>query len=284
MNKKPDITKIKNYLCCYGKPGLASLLNFDLLILEPSYYSDKTIEFLKRKSIVTAYCSIGEAEAKEVAHIDKKNCLIYDNQTQKPVQNKDWGSFYADPQKQGWINHVLKKADSLLNKKGFQGLFLDTIDTVDIFPEKSDAMAELVMLLYSRYPDSIFIANRGLSIFSKISSSVDGLMFECFSGRYDFTKKKVVLFSHEDMKWIHSIYQSLLRPYIKNRGLVLALDYADGPDDQMIDIAYSRARDYGLIPLVTSVDLLKSRPYQGKIIKKYIKEFGKSRFENSGDD
>lgn len=290
IRRHRPLKNIKNYICYYGKADLVTLAKYDLLILEPSYYSKKYVEFLKKSSIAVAYCSIGEADEHELKNIVQKESLIYKKRPtgkipaeMEPVKNEDWNSWYADPAKKGWIDYVIKKADTLIDDKGFDGIFLDTIDTVDLFPEKKQAMADLIQTLRKRYPNKIIIANRGLEIFELISHNIDAVMYECFTSKYDFEKKKCIIFNENDMKWIHSVYEKHLKSFIKAGKTVLALDYADGPDDKIIEIAYTRACDYGLVPLVSDVNLNKCRPYKGNNNKKYLKKYGQARFEK-GDN
>ena len=59
---------------------------------------------------------------------------------------------------------------------GVDGLFLDTIDTVDMAYETVGGMVDLIKKLDEKIPDAKLVANRGFSVFPYISQLVDGIL------------------------------------------------------------------------------------------------------------
>ncbi len=103
-----------------------------------------------------------------------------------PDQNPNWGSYYVNANSNAWHDYVLQTLIPELSSSVISGLFLDTLDTVDIYPETTNGMISLVNKIRLYYPDYYIVQNRGFTIINETASSINALLFEEFSTYYDF--------------------------------------------------------------------------------------------------
>lgn len=75
---------------------------------------------------------------------------------------------------------------------GADGVFMDTLDTVDVYPSEAfqQGMARMINELKAAYPQKQFIANRGFSILKDIIASCSYVMFETFISEYNWETKQ----------------------------------------------------------------------------------------------
>ena len=267
---RPDLLrKIKNYACYYGPDKIKEMSQFDAVIFEPKQHSKKEIEKLKEAGTLTiGYITIGEDD-----DFHKKAGWYFDrNKDGKPDRNGTWNSWYADARSKEWRNYVInKKAYDVLVNKGCDGIFLDTVDTAQLYGESRDGMIRLIKELRKTYPKAIIVQNRGFTVIEDTAKYVDGVMYEAFSVHFNFKTKKYNKVSVGDLKWSKQMAQNTLAPLIRKTGLVVfSLDYAGPEQKKLIQFAYNRARYYGFVPYVSTILLnnlfirkVKEQEYNG---------------------
>jgi hypothetical protein len=108
---------------------------------------------------------------------------------------------------------------------------LDTLDTADDYPQAKPGLIQIVKDLRKNFPTKLLVQNRGFRLLEQTADSIDAVMFEDFSTTYDFDKK---------------LYRGLV---------VLAMEYALPTQQNLIVRAYSRAKQYGFIPFVSTINL-----------------------------
>jgi hypothetical protein len=128
-------------------------------------------------------------------------------------------------------------------------VFLDTVDTVDAFPETTAGMVQLIEGLRSAYPDALLVQNRGFTILDRVVNDIDAVMFEDLSTSYDFDKQEYIYaddsYTAEQLAALH-----------QETGLpILALDYAPPDNPAMAYRAVQTAQQYGFIPAVSVINL-----------------------------
>ena len=162
--KPPQInplTAVTDYMVYYGQNHINELEQYDMVILQPELYTNSEIKELKEAgSIPIAYLSLGEIEknrwwAKRI----KESWLL--------GKNEIWDSFYIDPGNPGWQSLVHELIIPSITGKGFSGMFLDTVDMVDLYPDAKPTMVSLITGIREAYPELILIQNRGFTIFSE---------------------------------------------------------------------------------------------------------------------
>ena len=128
-----------------------------------------------------AYISIGELHSREMKLFEafaKKNRPSLDLAKLKSKvfisENQTFGSLHVDALESVWCDFIYDKAADIL-ATGVDGIFLDTVDTVDVYIGKREweidrraksvaAMIGLVRGLKSKHPSIYVMQNRGLNL------------------------------------------------------------------------------------------------------------------------
>jgi uncharacterized protein (TIGR01370 family) len=237
------LSDIGSYSVYYGKDSaeIDQLVNYDLAIVQPGTLSAEQIKTLHDNGTrVAAYLTIGELDkdSTDTARVDPSWVL---------GENANWGSKFIDASQPGWQALVQERAAALM-KAGYDGFFLDTLDTVDLYPKVGPGLVKIVQDLRAKYADAVIVQNRGFSLLNQTAPSIDAVMFESFSSTYDF-KKKAYGAVGGDPSYVQNVAK---------RGLkVLALDYAEPTQSELITKSYERAKSYGFVPYVSTINLDK---------------------------
>jgi len=241
---KPSLLDIDSYAVYYGAGKIENLSSFDLVIIESENYSKDEIEMLKRNgTIVLSYLSVGEVRGDRWYFNSVKVCTMGKNPT--------WNSYYVNVSCKAWRDVILNVLIPRILSKGFDGLFLDTVDVVDVFPNMRDDMINLISEIRSRYPNIVIIQNRGFSIIDETARYIDGVLFECFTTHYNWTSKRYEVWKDRD--WIDMQAERLANLRERYGIVVLTLDYAE--DNDLKNLCIEHARRYKFIPFVSNVKL-----------------------------
>ncbi len=235
------LSDIGSYSVYYGKKAadVEQLANYDLAIVQPGTVSAAQLKTLHDNGTrVAAYLTIGE--------LDKDSAF----NAKVPAEwvlgtNANWGSKFIDASQPGWQALIKEQADALI-KAGFDGFFLDTLDTADLYPKAGPGLVQIVQNLRKAYPDAVLVQNRGFALLNQTAPSLDAVMFENFSSGYNF-KDKTYGATSGDPSFVQNVAK---------RGLkVLALDYATPDQTDLVTRSYSRAKSYGFVPYVSTINL-----------------------------
>ncbi|MBI1281010.1 MAG: hypothetical protein GC179_22990 [Anaerolineaceae bacterium] len=241
---REQIKSIKSYIVYYGKGRLDDLAKFDLAIIQPDTLSKDELKQLHEKgTLVVSYLSVGEAEPGREwftdGRVDQKWLL---------GKNENWGSYFVDASQKGWQDLMVSLTGEFI-KKGFDGVFLDTVDTVDQFPQTKQGMIDLIDKLRTAYPDALLVQNRGFSVIEQVQPEIDALMFEDLITSYNFTNKEYIYADN-------SYTAEQMAALSKRTGLpILALDYAPLDNSAMAYKSIEAAKKYGFIPAVSVINL-----------------------------
>ena len=225
----------------YGRGELAALKGFQRVALQAAHYTDEAVGALKAAGTSPlAYLSLGEDASADTGELVPWRRL---------ERNPDWHGHYVKAAHPGWAAQLLGQAEALL-ARGFEGFLLDTLDTVDLFPEDRDAYLALVAALRRRAPQGYLLVNRGFSLLPELAGQVDGVLFEAFSstwrrgGGTRALPPRDLLLNTERAATLETL------------GLALyALDYADTP--ALEAFARDRARSHGLVSLISNRELTR---------------------------
>jgi uncharacterized protein (TIGR01370 family) len=248
---RAKIKTISDYVVYYGKGRLDELARFDLAIIQPDTLTTEELAALKANgTLVVSYLSVGEAEPGRQWYSDGRvdpRWLL--------GKNQNWGSYFVDASQAGWQQLMVELTGEFI-AKGFNGVFLDTVDTVDAYPQTTDGMLALIDGLRNAYPDALLVQNRGFTVIDQTADQVDAVMFEGLVTGYDFTNQEYIYadntFTAEEMSALS-----------KRTGLpILALDYAPPDNPAMAYLSTQAAKKYGFVSAV-SVILLDDIPDYG---------------------
>jgi uncharacterized protein (TIGR01370 family) len=235
---------IRNYMVYYGSGRVDDLARYDLAIVQPDSLTAEEISALESKgTLVVAYLSVGEVEPNRAWYTDGRadpRWIL--------GKNEDWGSYFIDARQTGWQKLMRDLTGEFLGKS-FQGVFLDTVDTAQAYPQTKDGMVALIHGLRAAYPDALIIQNRGMSVADDTSADLDGLMFEDVSTTYDFEKQEYK--PRDNSVEITQMVDFKNRTHLP----ILGLDYAPADNPGMAWQAYKKSQQNGFIPCISTINL-----------------------------
>lgn len=238
------IKSIASYIVYYGVGRADDLARYGLAIVQPDTLTSEELKALKASgTLAVAYLSVGEVEPGRPWYTDGRANLQW-----ILGKNENWGAYYVDASQPGWQSLMADLTGEFI-AKGFDGVFLDTVDMVDVYPQTKAGMVALIKALRAAYPHALLVQNRGFSVVDDLSSVIDAVMFEDLSTGYDFEKREYTQGGDEatalEMQALH-----------ERTGLpILALDYVPPDSPGRAYQAVQAALAYGFIPAVSVIDL-----------------------------
>ncbi len=213
----------REFFCYYGPPEnlVGKLGKVQMAFVELMHGGGDIAKTLAGEvDYLIAYCSCGEAVGDLIPKLPKEANMGHNRY--------GWESYYGDPANPTWARILIEHANNLLSK-GADGLLLDTVDTVDIFPQIHQGMVQLIRNLRKRFPNRVIILNRGFKVFADVQDVVDGVMFESMMHKD---------FSAADRDWVEGMCGKL-----KKSGLpIFSINYLDCCDPEE---CRQMAEDYG---------------------------------------
>jgi uncharacterized protein (TIGR01370 family) len=205
-------------------------------------------------TIRLAYLSVGETEAQSSTwRAVKDQSFIVE-------PNPNWpGNMRVDIRDERWQQLLLRQEVPRLLTMGFDGLMLDTLDTVPYLENKDPsrfagsrrALADWLRALRRAAPRAIIVAN-GTEALIDAAPFVDGFIVEGVFAMYDFGRRVYRETTDDERAWklgVVSRARSVApRP-------VFSIEYADIGDIQLGRWAADQATKHGFRPYVSVKDL-----------------------------
>lgn len=303
--QKKDWLDVDSFTCYYGPltgyaektgevPVMDNLKKFDVAIIHSSQLfaneqaKAQVKELQDSGTWVIAYLTIGEDdrlhEADGLGEGGYASYYLYENGA--PKMNGSWGSYFVDAGNPVWQQIILEKAGQIL-EYGVDGLFLDTLDTVDVAYDTIGGMVDLVKKLDQTYPNAKLVPNRGFTVYPYISQFVDGIMFESFSTTYDEAGKVFVDRTEADLAYNQTVACNVINRARRYDYMpVFCLDYVNQMEySYMTQNVYNTVWEYDFIPYVTYSRGLDICPYPGVTPKSERGKLALSKLvEGSGNE
>lgn len=278
---RPRFKKIESYACYYGKGQVEALATRGAAIIETKSQTPESVaEIRKNGTLVIGYISAGEDD--KLRKGDGRGPGGFDsayfdrNADDKPDRNEIWNSYFTDASTEAWITHFLGQAKKMREEYGVDGFFLDTVETFTLYTENRKPMVDLIKRLRREHPDALIVLNRGWDLLADLGDTADGLMYESFTLSYDFGTKSYVRMRPSALDEGLEIVERFLKPAQDKYGLVvLALDYAGGPDEPGIQDSVDRAVSFNMIPEISNIYLDQIYPHKftGRKSDVWLKNF-----------
>ena len=200
----------------YGaQPPWPELAQFDWVVLEPKHASATGLQTLRKEgSQAFAYLAVGEALADE--SIDPALALR---------RNTAWSSNVMDLANPAWHAHLLNKARAF-QAQGYQGLFLDTLDSYQLLPEAQRAaqlrgLKTLIERLHRELPGMALFFNRGFEVIEGLPWQPAAVAAESLYASWDQALRVFKEVPADDRAWLKGKFAEL-----KQRGIpVVVIDY-----------------------------------------------------------
>lgn len=231
-----------------------NLKKVDLAILEPDWISPKNYQ--NRQTLFIGYLSVGEIHNQRSywPEISQKEFVV--------EQNPDWeGAWRVDIRSREWQDLLLNRLIPEILKKGYQGVFLDTIDTAIYLEEKEPskysgskkALVQFIKTIHQKFPDIVILPNNGLEILDDVGEVIGGLVVEDLYTRYDFVKK-LSLITPQEVTKTKEQYIDLFK--IKYKKPVYNILYDTSSKTSLAKYGIKRSNSKGYLWYVAPIDLM----------------------------
>lgn len=175
-------------------------------------------------------------------------------------ENPTWASHLLEVTHPAWAELMLDDLADTAAKKGFDGFFLDTLDSVAHLPGGGDAararlrraaLVRLIHRLHSRFPDKPIVINRAFDLLPEVARDISGVLVESVFQTFDPATKAYQKVAAPGTEWLIQRIRE-----VQNRGLtVYAVDYVDPADRNLARRTAQRLAGIGCVPLVTTPEL-----------------------------
>jgi uncharacterized protein (TIGR01370 family) len=250
------LPKIESYAVYYSdKEPIEKFEPFDLLVLDSTHYPPLQ-QLREQGKVLLGYISLGEVEKRNHYYREMREANIL------LQENRNWpDSYYTDLRSSKWQKLVIEQLVPDILLKGFDGIFIDTLDSpLDLErrdPAKFSGMTQstirLIRKLRENFPGMIIMVNRGYEVLQDIAPYIDLHLGESVYADYNFAKKSYGRVKDSDyrrqVEWLQAAKQ-------KNPNLqVMTLDYASPEDQRSLREIYRTQRKNGFVPYVATVKL-----------------------------
>lgn len=252
----------------YGNEApIGSLMAYDWVVLQQEQASNARIDLLTQaNTLPVAYVSVGEMARSHRLFSDlQQNWLI--------GENPSWSSVLLDLRLPEARSFLLDNLIDPAFERGFQGVFLDTLDSFVLAPngtEQTPAFAEaqqkLITAIRERHPDSKIILNRGFHLPDAVMAQVDALALESWRNGYNAVNKAYYQVSDSDRQWLDEQLDRW-RKARPNMPLI-AIDYVAEPSRAGERV--ERLRNEGFVTWVTNPELTWLSPSRPKQVKRHV--------------
>lgn len=219
--------------------SVRELINYDRVVVTPSLITDNQIVTLqKADTLVFAYLSVGEYDGKNLP--DKLQGL-------SPLINPNWSSHVMDLSADAWQQHLLEQASSL-SERGFNGIFLDTLDSYTLFAKspaeaknQQAALSQILEGLNSIESKPLLIFNRGFEVIHHLTFKPYALAAESMYNSYDPVSDSYQFVPQSDREWLSGKLNE-----VKQAGVeAIVIDYLPASDRAAQKRAAQRLLDEG---------------------------------------
>lgn len=230
-----------------------ALDGYTVAVLDPGLQGD--LEAIRARGTTTlGYLSLGEINRSHpsFARLPGVDMLL--------AENPNWpGSFSVDLRSQDWGRFVSSYLAPEVLRRGFDGFFLDTLDS-SLALETNDpstfegihaAAIKLVQSLRKGYPSAPIMMNRAYALLPELAPELDAVLAESLLGTYDFSSNTYQTVSDTQTR----IQMALLAPARTSIPPlpIYSLDYWDPADTRGTISLYAAERALGHSPYVSTI-------------------------------
>lgn len=239
----------------YAKsPPDEALYFYDWLIVDPDTFSMERLRersyMGERRARLFAYVSVAERGPHRDHFKDVKREWVLG-------ENRAWGSLVVDLRNPAYRRFLVDSVITPIVKQGYDGLFLDTLDSYRLVLEKGDwkgyEEAEVLFIskLKERFPGIMIIVNRGFEIMDSIHRHVDGVLAEGLFHGLDTEAMDYREMDGEETRWLTERLRK-----VKEYGLpVIVVDYVSpGNRGLQRDVA-RRISELGFLSYISDYNL-----------------------------
>lgn len=252
----PKKATAPRWVVYYGQNAAPEeLTGYDVVVVDPNYKGE--IAPLRRAGAkVLAYISLGELNASRAtfARAQREGLLL--------EENPNWpGAWLVDVRLPGWRKLVVEERAKELLARGYDGLFLDTLEsalhlqTRDAarYAGMQQAAVDLVRALHDRHPGAILLLNGALEVAGALAGAVDRVAVESSLTTWDFAKKAARWRTADERAW--AMARAAKARAANPKLTIYTLDYWDPEDRAGLLRIYREQRKAGFVPYAATIAL-----------------------------
>ena len=244
------------WLVYYSKKAPSRAFKDYALLVFDSKFHPQLRPLSDRGKTLLGYLSLGEVEQYRdyFGDVKAEGILLQENEHWK-------GSYYVDVRDRRWTKRVIERLIPDILRRGFDGLFLDTLDNpVELqeeHPKKystmTEAAARLVRTIRRHYPSIKIMMNRAYELLPLVEGHINIVLGESVYADYDFEDETYRLVP----KGLYLNQVKLLNAAKKRQPdlQVFTLDYWDPADLKGVADIYRVQRANGFVPYVATIKL-----------------------------
>ncbi|MBP0465234.1 endo alpha-1,4 polygalactosaminidase [Roseomonas sp. PWR1] len=248
------------FLVYYGRDEAAPIGDYDLVVLD----AEAPAALLARRAPgarMLGYVSMGEVHASRAyfAEAEAGGILL--------GRNPSWpDAWFVDMRAPLWERLVLDRIVPAVLARGFDGVFLDTLDDAEYLEQREprrhagmiDAAAGLVRRMRRRFPAAGIMVNRGYALLPNLVGQFDMLLGESVRTTHEADGTTYRRLPENDYAWQRDLMWEARRRFPSLR--LYSLDYWDPADRDGIARIYAEQRRNGFVPYVATPDLTRIVP------------------------
>ncbi|MCH7674655.1 endo alpha-1,4 polygalactosaminidase [candidate division KSB1 bacterium] len=257
LSSVSQFDKIENWVCVYSSDApVDEIKKFDLAVLDSDSHPDLA-KLKDSDTLLIGYISIGEVGDYRWYWNDIKD---------KPWlldKNPNWDSYMIDVRNHEWQELLNQQIIPKILAKGFDGIFLDTIDNAEYlqryhpkkkYPMMETAMVRLIKSIRKNFPAAYLVANRGFAILDEIAGSIDAVVAESIFTTINFEEN--ITRRNTPQEYEPIIKQ--LRKMKRKEGIkIFTLDYPNLENESDIEEIIADSHALGFIPYISTPQLQK---------------------------
>lgn len=254
---KPMLKQMKtdNWVCVYNEDAAPrDIAQFDVAVLDADAHPDLDALSAAR-TLKLGYVSLCEAGDYRWfwPEIAERNWVV--------GRNPEWGGYLIDVRSREWQNLLLDHIVPKILNQGFDGLFLDTVDTAEYLEKYHPqvkragmmaAVVELIRAIRVRFPGVVIVMNRGYAVLEQVVAAIDGVVAESI-----FTTTAETGLRFRTPAEMQAELELLKRMHKRHGITVFSLDYFDAALESEVETLILRARSAGFVPYVSTRELDK---------------------------
>jgi hypothetical protein len=231
-----------------AEPPLAELSQFDWAVLESGHASSADVAYLKAQgSRPFAYLSVGEFDGDAAVLADAGL-----DAGASAVRNAAWNSQVMDLSAPVWREYLFERAGEL-RRQGYEGLFLDTLDSFHLQPadqhqSQRRALTSLLAELHRREPQLKLFFNRGFEVLPELPGVAAAVAVESIHAGWDAAGSRYREVPQADRDWLQPHLDALRAREIP----IVAIDYLPPEQREQARVLAARLAQEGFVPYVTT--------------------------------
>ena len=231
-------------------PPVDLLGQFQRVIVEAdNIRSDELTALHAHGARVFAYLSIGEVSPSRKWYKQVQPEWILG-------RNNVWDSEVLDLTNPAWQAFLLDTLVAPLAQKGYDGLFLDTLDSYYLYSKDQEerqrqarALADILKTIKQRYPQMRLIANRGFEAMPTIAPLLEAVVVESLYASWDNANKLYHPADPEGRIWLLQQIEGLQRDYGME---IIIIDYLPAERRDEARRLAKRIREKGFVPWISN--------------------------------